>query len=187
MYKVITGPASIAIDVQEAKNHLKVDTNADDQLIESLIRTATEVVEHDTGRCLLSQTIRENWDCLPCGRVIELSLSPLSSVTHVKYLNDGGTLTTFDSANYTVDSDSEPPRIVLNPNTSWPNLGSYPNALQVTYVAGSSTVADVPYQAKQAILLQVAYMYEKREDSMIQDNRVRSSEWLTRKLRVHNI
>lgn len=187
MYKVITGPASIAVDVQEAKNHLKVDTNADDQLIESLIKTATETVEHDTGRCLLSQTIRESWDDLPMGRVLTLSLSPLSSVTHLKYLADGGTLTTFESANYTVDSDSEPPRIVLNPNASWPSLGSYPNALQATYVCGSSTVADVPFQAKQAILLQVAYMYEKREDTMTQDNRVRSSEWLTRKLRVHNI
>lgn len=67
MYKVITSPATIAVDLQEAKNHLKVDTNADDQLIESLIKTATETVEHDMGRCLLSQRYRESWNYLPMG------------------------------------------------------------------------------------------------------------------------
>lgn len=188
MYKITSLPAALPVTVEEAKMHLRVDSTYEDSHIENLIRAATELAQYNTDRALITQTVEEYFDDLPYGRVIDLSLSPLQSVTSVSYMDTAGAYQIFSSANYTVDTKSMPPRIVLNPNTSWPStVGDFPNAIKVVYIAGDTTTAAVPDTIKQAILLQVGFLYQNREDMAMRDYRTRSADWLLRKNRTTRI
>lgn len=179
-WTVSTGPALEPVTLAEAKAHLRVDHNEEDSLIAGLITAARRKAEQETGRCLTAQTIKAYWDAWPASNTLELPLYPVYSVTSVKYLDETGTLQTWASANYTVDSIGMSCRIVLNPDADAPQAGKYPNAIQVEYVAGDSTAATVPQEIKQAILLGVGLLYEYRVDMKINDNTpgVRSMGWL---------
>lgn len=83
----------------------------------------------------------------------------------IKYYNTSDTEVTFSSADYFVDTKSEPGRIVLNYDKSWPSTTLRPaNGVCVTFVAGYGDAAtDVPEKVKQALLLLIAGWYEQRE------------------------
>ena len=55
--KRVVDPASEPITLAEAKSHLRVTSNAEDALINSLIVAARDLCEHETGgRVLMTQT-----------------------------------------------------------------------------------------------------------------------------------
>jgi uncharacterized phiE125 gp8 family phage protein len=110
--KLITAPAAEPVSTSEAKSHLRVDTTADDTYIGTLITVARQNVESHLRRALISQTWEVVLDAFPAG-VIRLPKPPLASVTSIKYTDDEGNESTYSSANYVVDSDTEPGRVVL--------------------------------------------------------------------------
>ena len=178
-YTVTSGPASEPLTTSEVKNWLKVDALTDDTLIDSLIKAARIYAEKYTGRALFTQTIKEYYDYWP--EVVCLSFAPVQSVASVKYLDTSGTLQTVDGGNYTSDIISRPARIAPNPDYAWPVLGAYPNAVEVTYVAGATTTGAIPETIKTAMLLIIAFLYENREDIPISgsnDPKIRSAHTL---------
>lgn len=179
-YEVSTEPGAEPISLDEAKVQLRVDADDENDFIESLISTARRKVEHETGRALTSQTIKAYWDAWPAGGSLPLPIYPAASVTSVKYIDEDGTLQTWASANYTADLVGMTPRIVPKPDVDTPDLGDYPNAVQVTYVAGSSTPGQVPAELKHAILAALTLLYERREDMKLNENNpgVRTAAWL---------
>jgi uncharacterized phiE125 gp8 family phage protein len=67
---------------------------------------------------------------------------------------------------YIVDTNSEPGRIVLPYDGSWPSDTLYPvNPINIEYVAGYGTSTNVPKTIKQAMKLIVGDLYENRENS----------------------
>jgi uncharacterized phiE125 gp8 family phage protein len=77
----------------------------------------------------------------------------------VKYLNDAAVEATW--TDYTVDTKSEPGKIILHSLPSAALLES--GAITVRFVAGYGNAdTDVPDRIKQAILQLVAYWYESR-------------------------
>ena len=67
----------------EAKDFLKVDTTADDALIDSLIKAATQSCQIFTNRYFLTTVVTQysdKWD-----GIYTLYKSPVDSITHVKY------------------------------------------------------------------------------------------------------
>jgi uncharacterized phiE125 gp8 family phage protein len=70
-----------------------------------------------------------------------------------------------DTADYFVDDKSEPGRVALAYNKSWPTLSLRPtNAVVVQFTAGYGDAADdVPQRVKQAMLLLIGHWYEHRE------------------------
>lgn len=187
VYKVTTPANGEPVTLQEVKNFLRVEHDVDNELILDMMRAARENAEHDTGLALLTQTIEQYADTWPCSRVIFLEVSPLSELTSVEYLDGDGTYQTFSSDNYTLDDISKPGRIVLNVDAAWPSHGDYPNAIRITYSAGTGIGQDVLATVRQAIKMQVAYMYQNREDAPMVGNHIRSSQWLLRKSRVAHI
>lgn len=177
MYRVTSGPTTEPVSLTEAKAQLRVEHNDEDTLIASLISVARRKVEQETGRALLTQTIVEYWDEWPNRGKIDLSIYPVSAVTSVKYIDDDGTLNTWPSDNYTTSLTDMNNRIWVNPDVDLPDLGDYPDAVQVTYTAGASAATDVPAELKHAILTQVAFLYERRED-MPMGAGVRTAAWL---------
>ena len=162
--KIITGPATEPITYDEAKLHLRVDTDDEINSIERLIVSARQQAEHETKRALITRTLELGLDCWPAR--IELPHPPLASVTSIKYVDTAGTLQTLDPSDYLVDSYSEPARIVPAYGKVWPLIRHQPNAIVVRYVAGYGAASDVPTAIKNWMLLKIGTMYKMRSDVM---------------------
>lgn len=167
MYKVTVKPTFEPVSLAEAKEWLKVhpDVVDDDNLIRSLIASARVWAEGHTGQALISQTIEQVWDWMPQNRVFDLSLPPITAVTSVKYLDTNGTYQAWNASNYTADLFNS--RVVVKASVSLPTTSEQnerPNVWKVTYTAGNATALAVDGNVKTAMLLQVAMMYENRED-----------------------
>ena len=162
--KLITGPVVEPVSLEEAKLHLRVDLSDDDYLIDSLLRTAREYAEDVSGRAFCSQTWELVADAWPGDRFV-LPRPPLVSVTSIKYTDEDGTEATFSSSYYTVDTDSEPGKVVLKSTASWPSVTLVDiNGIRVRYVCGyGATAGDVPQRYRHAILLLAGHWYENRE------------------------
>ena len=128
------------------------------------------MIEAETGRALLNTT-RDYWqEDWPSGDSISLPYSPVSSVTGVYWKGTTGAETTLTvTTDYIADTDSDPGRIVLPYNGTWPSSSLYPvNPVRVRYVCGYGAAASsVPTPLKQAVLLTVGDLYEHRESFVI--------------------
>lgn len=166
---LVTDPAEEPVSLAEAKSHLRVEVSDDDSYITSLIQVAREMAENILRRALITQTWKLVLDEFPSGDEIELPLPPLQSVSSVKYTPNGSSQQTFDAGNYIVDTASEPGRIVLKSDKSWPGDTLEAAAgVEVTFVCGYGDAgADVPLSIRQAMLLLIGHFYESREAVII--------------------
>ena len=157
-----TGPAVEPISLTEAKAQLRLEIDADDTLVTSLIQSAREHAEHITKRQLITATWKLTLDAFPS--VITLPLPPLQSVSNIKYYDTDGVQQTLSTDLYQVDSESQPARIVPAYNTTFPSTRIMANAVEVNFVCGFGDAAtDVPQKIKQAMLLFITWSYEDRE------------------------
>lgn len=146
----------------EAKDFLKVDTTADDTLIDSLIKAATQSCQIFTNRYFLDTRVTQysdNWF-----EFYRLYKSPVIAITHVKYYDTNDTLQTLASSNYILDNISQPARIGISIDGTLPNLADRINAVEVKYSVGYGfTSDDVPEGIKQAVLITIGNWYENRQ------------------------
>lgn len=156
-------PAVEPISLEEARTHLRVDHEDEDAFIGSLITAAREYVESHTHRQLVLATYRLGLPHWPCGDFVKLPRPILAGVTSITYVDTAGSTQTWNSANYSVDTDSLPGRVWLGYGLSWPDVrcGAYP--ITITYTAGWATAALVPESLKTAIKMILANWYENRE------------------------
>jgi len=132
-------------------------------LLTGLILVARDYCEGFTGRAFATQTLEVYLDTFPYG-AIELPMSPLQTVTSVKYKDSAGTEVTLSATtDYIVDADSRVGRVVPAYGTAWPSFTPYPvNPIKVRYVTG---FVSAPEKVKQAIKLLVGHWYANREAS----------------------
>ena len=141
--------------LQEAKDHLKVDYSTDDALITALISSVRHQLEQYTGVSYVARQVDIIAKLDGC-HAFELPFGPAASlptITELKVL--GGA--------------SE----VLTSYTTYGGVGEfiqiiptdYPRTFAVTYTSGYTTL---PTALKQAVLHQIAYLYEHRGDEDIQ-------------------
>lgn len=179
---LVTPPTTEPVSLGEVKGWIKVDTNADDALLQTMISAARESAEKYLKRALITQTQRvtldlpqANWiDALPDGtydfpitasyadipRIIELPYKPLQSVTSIVTYDTANTASTYSASNYFVDTANG--RVALNSTASWPSNLRGVNAVAVTYVAGYGTAVNVPAAIKSGIMMHVQKMYDER-------------------------
>ncbi len=184
---LVTAPAELALTLAEVKAHLRVEdiANDEDALILSLIRAVHEHLDGRDGwlgRALITQT----WDLVLDGfpgtrsravgytgigdasNAIRVPLPALQSVTTLKYTDTAGDEQTWDAANYTVDINSQPGRIVPVFGVSWPVARSVMNSVTVRFVAGyGNDWNSVPAPIKHAMLLLIGHWYEHREEVVV--------------------
>jgi len=236
-------PTAEPVSLEEAKWHLRIDTDDNDYIIEGLIKAAREHAEAVLNRALLSQTwcmYLEDWP--DDEDYIEIPYPPLQSITSIIYTDYNGALNTWTVAtdstgdttlasatitgmtdtsdfdvgdivtvsagfptttlqiesktattivlnnvatstqanvtvttatNYLEDTKSEPGRVVLAYGADWPTATLYPmNPIAITYVCGYSQPDDVPQSIKQAMMIDIADMYEQREGLSEKDLKV---------------
>lgn len=163
-WKVSTGPGSEPVTLEEAKLHLRVDADDDDNLITELIKASRRWCEQYQGRAFINQSITLKLDKFV--NKIKLPMAPLVSVTSIKYLDTAGVQQTLDNSVYDVDTISEPGQINLAYNQSWPTTRLVHHAVEIIFVAGyGATASAVPEDIKSAIKLLLGHFYENREHS----------------------
>jgi len=146
----------------EAKDFLKIDTNADDTLIDNLIKAATESCQIYTNQYFLDTVVEQYSD--KWSEIYTLYKSPVSSITHIKYYDTNDTEQTWSDTNYILDDVSKPARIGLAVDATLPSLSDRINAVHVKYTVGYGTAStDVPDGIKQAVLLTLGNWYENRQ------------------------
>lgn len=164
--ETVVEPTEMAVTLEEAKLHLRVDHDEEDALITGLIMAATEDAEAFQGRSFTTRTLRLHMDRFPTGNgAIYLPYAPVQSVEEVAYTDAGGAKNVMNATQYTVDAVRSPARIAPAAGHSWPNTTLLAiSAVSVTYKAGyGDGPADIPATVKQAILLTVGHLYENRE------------------------
>lgn len=154
-------PAAEPVTLAELKVHLRVDHDAEDDLITALGAAARELTEAEARRPWVTRTLTltlANW---PAG-AIQLP-TPAVGLTSVAYYAVDGTLTTLADCQSWLSHS--PPLVTPPINTSWPGLQSGKVApVVVTYTTGTAA-GSVPAGAKAAIKLCVAAWYENRGDA----------------------
>ncbi len=168
--KLIIPPSVEPISLEEAKNHCRVETDADDELIRGLIRAAREYCEAFQGRSYSPQTWEYWLDEFPRDvGYIRIPRPPLKSVESIKYYDVDDVDYIFDPDEYFVDTKNEPGWLVLNYGSRWPSMELRPaNGVCITFIAGYdydeyTQQVVVPQVMKQAMLLLIGHWYENRE------------------------
>ncbi len=172
---LVTAPVGEPLTVAEAKLHLKVDVDADDDdaLIDTLITAAREFVESYTHRFLLTQTWDERRDDFPnwYDGAIWLPGPPLQGVTSVTYVDPGGVTQTWSASLYLVDAPrgAKAAKGRLEPVFAqiYPVTRRQANAVTVRFVAGYGAAAAVPASLKAAMKLLIGHWWLNREAGAI--------------------
>ena len=150
------------------KDWLRVDGSDEDTIIEDLAAGARAYFENATNRQLITATWQLKLATFPnCGGDLIMTVSPLQSVTSVTYVNTSDVVTTWDAANYVVDTDSNVGRLRPAYNIDYPSdVRGYDQDVVVTFVAGYGDAAsDCPDGALLAIKLLAGNWYEIRESN----------------------
>lgn len=160
--KIIAAADTSPLTLEELRLHLKLDaTNGvheDDAALQHWLNDAVMYAQHVTGRSLGVQTLELALDSFPQGS-IDLPMSPVNSITSIKYLDTAGVLQTLDAANYSLDDYSLVSRVVPAYATIWPATQQIINAVKVRYVTGPDAL---PGAIRSALLLIIGHWYENR-------------------------
>lgn len=144
---VIQQPAAPAVSLSEAKEHARVDHDADDALIGAFVGAATSMVESEANRALVSQVVEET---VEAAREVRLMRAPVQAVTSVVDTDTGAAV---DPAAYTLRRD----RILFARERSSP--------VTIRYACGYGlSHADVPDGLRMAVARTASHLYEHRED-----------------------
>lgn len=158
---LVTAPAAEPISLAEAKLNSRIDHTAENTLIDGLIRAAREHVESVTGRRLMEQTWKAFYDDFP--DEFYLPTAPVQSVTHIKYTDVNGTQTTWATTYWEANLLEEPAEIELKYGQTYPSVTlKTVNPIEVQFVAGYASAADVPMPIRQAMYLLIEHWYRNR-------------------------
>lgn len=161
---VTVAPTAEPVSLELAKQHLRIDHDAEDDLIRKWITAARELCEAHTGRRLVTQTLRLTFARFPCDGWLRLPVEPVASVTSIAYADADGDTQTLTSGDYQEWLDHSPPLLAPLSGEIWPVV-EYGNIkpVTVTFVAGAS-VGSVPAGVVAAMLLTLGYWDGDRGD-----------------------
>lgn len=186
-------PVVEPVSLAEAKAHLRVDSEAEDDLILALIQAAREWVEVYLDRTLITTQWTMTLDSFPTmarqlseayvDRTfiatqmsvradifppdIELPRPPMSKTstdTTVSYVTAEGVSTTLATTSYRVDRNSTPGVIRPPYAGTWPTHRVDQNAVSISWYAGYGDSGDkVPQSIRVPIKMLLAHLWRNRE------------------------
>ena len=162
-WEVTTQPIVEPVTVDELKTFARIDTTAEDTLIESFITAVRMSTEEYLGRALISQTITTVMDFWP-SKVIELPRPPLISITGIFTIDEDDTETEYDSDNYYSNLIATPGQLIIKRGSDIPiNTDRDYGRFIIRSAHGYGTVStDVPLLFIEGIKLWAAALYADR-------------------------
>jgi uncharacterized phiE125 gp8 family phage protein len=172
-FSLVTAPSEEPLTVQDVIDQCQLGEIPTDQKVRvaAYITGARQLLERRLCRQFCTATWKLNLDFLPAEISIRDKL-PIKSITHIKYTDSNGTLTTLTPAAtyYQTDlaSDQRPARIIPAYGATWPSVRADTlNAVEIQFVAGYGAASAVPQTIRNGMLLLVANWYENREQGVI--------------------
>jgi uncharacterized phiE125 gp8 family phage protein len=156
--KVRTAATQEPLTLAETKVFLRVDVDADDALITSLIKAAREFAEHYTQTTLADVTYELALSAFPAD-AIELPGGGEVIIESINYRDAAGVMQTLDPQLYVLSDFGMTPFIY--PLEAWPPTAFRPNSVIVRF----TQAAAVPAAVRTAMLELVAHFYEDRENA----------------------
>ena len=159
---LLDGPAVEPVSLAEAKAHLRVEHNDDDDTIAALIAGARIHVEAQTRRALIVQTWRVGRDSWPAGGRIAVLPAPLRALTAARIHRSDGSTLALDPDMFAADTVSAPGVLTFTGGAP-PMPGRIVGGIEFDIETGyGEAPADVPEPLRQAIRVLVAHWYENR-------------------------
>jgi hypothetical protein len=177
------------VSLVSMKQYLRLENDADDEIVSDLISAARLVCEGLCDRSFITTTWKLTLDYLPFsvpggvlggsmggwpsrypGRVslddggIVLPMPPLIAVTSIVYVDQGGSSATLSPSSAIV-SPGTPGRVYPAFGTYFPFAQPRASAVEIVYTAGyGPTAADVPRNVAQAVRMLAAHYYAHRSE-----------------------
>jgi len=168
-YRIITPPAQLPVDIQTARDQLRVDHTNEDDLIIGLVAAATNYFEDVYSHSLITQTLELVLESWPVGSRIIMPQPPLQSITSIKYYDQDGVEYTLDSSSYLVNTTAWPGFVILKSGSSWPTVDlKETEGILIRFVAGyGEDFNHIPQAIHQGLLMLLGHLYENRETVVI--------------------
>jgi uncharacterized phiE125 gp8 family phage protein len=159
---LLSGPAFEPVTLADAKAHLRVEHDDDDDVIAALIAGARIHVEAQTRRALITQSWRLVRDAWPEDGRIAVLPAPVQALTAARVYRLDGTTQAIDTAAFVVEAGSAP-AVLSFVSGALPAPGRSFAGIELDVEAGyGDAPADVPGDLRQAIKSLVAHWYENR-------------------------
>ncbi len=156
----VVAPELEPVTLFQAKEQLRLESDADNDYVDGLITTAREHIERVCWRGLVTQTWELVLPAFPEDGT-PLPMGNLASITSIKYIDTAGVEQTLAGSEYEADTDSVPGTLRLAYGAEWPEARDQWDAVRIRYVVGWA-VASVPKPLFHAIMLIVSQLYEHR-------------------------
>lgn len=158
----ISKPTEQMITLAEAKAHLRILDDAENDTITALISMVTAAIEDYTGRALLErQKALYVQNLTAC---IQLPEGPVKTVDDITYTDPNGTQATLDLASTSLRSKG---RVIAELYIKdFPQTNGEPDSIEIKYTAGQAP-ADIPEPIKHAGKLLIGHFWENRETTTV--------------------
>jgi uncharacterized phiE125 gp8 family phage protein len=159
---LLSPPSSEPVSLADAKLFLRVEHDADDDLIAALIAAARVQLEAQTRRALITQGWRLTRDVWPVSGALPILPVPLREVTAIGVYDSAGMLQMLHVDDFQIDTVSAP-ALLSFARGALPAPGRRNGGIEIDIEAGyGDDASDVPEPFRQAIRLLVAHWYENR-------------------------
>lgn len=178
---VVTPPATLPLSVEDdAKPHLRVEHDDDNDYIEACIRAALSEIDAPhgwLGRSLITRSLRLTLDAYP-PPVVYLPGPPTTAITTIHYRNaDDEIVKIYDPSDDTdeiglqSDLTAEPALIWPSDTIGWPSdIKGGIDSVRIIYAAGYANAAAIPERlgaVVQWLKLRTADHYRDRESVLL--------------------
>jgi uncharacterized phiE125 gp8 family phage protein len=152
------------LDIDQVKQHLRVDTDDDDDLIEAYIGAATDYINGVRGIGVSLLTTQYTYTDFFFRNKFLIPIYPVQSIDLIEYRDIANNWNTVSPSIYYVDLARDPACISLNYNQFWPQVVLPPGAsVRITLTAGFGDTPDaIPRDLRYAMLLMIGSYYENR-------------------------
>jgi uncharacterized phiE125 gp8 family phage protein len=157
---LLTPPALEPLTLAEAKAHLRVEHNDDNDLITGLVKGARSHVEIATRRALITQRWRLVRDAWPADGRLGVAPAPLKQLVAARIYHSDGTTQALDLTAFIVDKAGATLMLTAGGIVA---PGRIAAGIEIDLDAGyGDAAADVPEPLRQAIRLLLTHWYENR-------------------------
>ena len=157
--EVVTAPTAELLTLDEVRMRLRIPYQDEDVDLQAMLYGATEMLEASLGRSLRAATVRWWYDDVPRGRTVWFP-EPVRAVASVTTYDTSGASAVVSAALYEVDTRHH--RLVVRETADWPPSDlRATNALAIEATVGYAAPTDVPFDLREALLLQVMALYQR--------------------------
>jgi uncharacterized phiE125 gp8 family phage protein len=160
--KRTTPPSAEPVSLDQARTHLRVTDEIDDDTLVRLIKSSREECELRVRRTLMASTWTLTLDSF--AELREIRMPPVTAVQSISYIDASGETQVLNPDTYTVKLLEDEPALV-KPLQSWPVTKQGFDVVQVVYTAGYATADVVPGPLVDWILLAIGDRDAYRERS----------------------